>query len=200
MRSFDSHVQHVMEIYQIHIVKRFYNNELEHLATSNCNADKQNIRPIFSGAYEVKKQFDNTRKRMREESSYTSPQIFRQEISLLFQKGTPGNTLDPNLKEEIERIIAFSSNAQREAASTYGNFFFDETFKNCINPKIYTIQVDIRSTSSETNVIPERKGKKCYMELLELDIRIYKTLKSYEEDRDLKKCLKILSFIQKLSS
>lgn len=41
----------VMEIYQIHIVKRFYNNELEHLATSNCNADKQNIRPIFSGGY-----------------------------------------------------------------------------------------------------------------------------------------------------
>ncbi|XP_025196533.1 uncharacterized protein LOC112595501 [Melanaphis sacchari] len=29
----------VMEIYQIHIVRRFYNNELEHLATSNCNTD-----------------------------------------------------------------------------------------------------------------------------------------------------------------
>ncbi|KAL4126003.1 hypothetical protein QTP88_010235 [Uroleucon formosanum] len=38
-----------------------------------------------------------------------------------------------------------------------------------------------------------KKRKKCYMEL---DIRIDKTLKSYEEDRDLKKCLKILSFVQ----
>ncbi|XP_060862289.1 uncharacterized protein LOC132939233 [Metopolophium dirhodum] len=37
----------VMEIYQIHIVKRFYNNELEHLATSNCNINKQSIIPIF---------------------------------------------------------------------------------------------------------------------------------------------------------
>ncbi|XP_022179584.1 uncharacterized protein LOC111040128 isoform X2 [Myzus persicae] len=31
----------VMETYQIHIVKRFYNNELEHLSTSSCNVDKQ---------------------------------------------------------------------------------------------------------------------------------------------------------------
>ncbi|XP_016656342.1 uncharacterized protein LOC100572639 isoform X2 [Acyrthosiphon pisum] len=41
----------VMEIYQIHIVKRFYNNELEHLATSNCNIDKQSVIPIFPRGY-----------------------------------------------------------------------------------------------------------------------------------------------------
>lgn len=153
-------------------------------------------------ASEVKKQFDNARKRVREESSYTSSQIFRQEMSPLFQKGydhvtyiptyasakttlnrikkrTLGNTLDPNSKEEIiipddisqfgnnyqfllfddnveERIIAFSSSAQREAASTYRNFFFDGTFKSCSKQflQIYTIHVDIGSTSSETNVIP----------------------------------------------
>ncbi|KAF0754254.1 Uncharacterized protein FWK35_00024595 [Aphis craccivora] len=32
--------KYIMEIYQIHIVRRFYNNELEHLATSNCNIDE----------------------------------------------------------------------------------------------------------------------------------------------------------------
>lgn len=38
----------VMEIYQIHIVRRFYNNELEHLATSNCNIDETSIKSINS--------------------------------------------------------------------------------------------------------------------------------------------------------
>lgn len=36
---------------------------------------------------EVKKQFNNARKRVREESSYTASEIFHQEMSPLFQKG-----------------------------------------------------------------------------------------------------------------
>lgn len=48
------------------------------------------------------------------------------------------------------------SSTQREEASTYSHFFFDGTFKSCSKQflQIYTIHVDIGSTSSETNVIP----------------------------------------------
>ncbi|KAL4123194.1 hypothetical protein QTP88_015417 [Uroleucon formosanum] len=111
-------------------------------------------------ASEVKKQFDNARKRVREESSYTSSQIFRQEMSTLFQKGydhvtniptyaSAKTTLNRIKKRTLERIIAFSSSAQREAASTYRNFFFDGTFKSRSKQflQIYTIHVDIGSTS-----------------------------------------------------
>ncbi|XP_026806983.1 uncharacterized protein LOC113549733 isoform X1 [Rhopalosiphum maidis] len=47
----------ITEIYQIHIVRRFYNNELEHLATSSCNADKTrcfNFTPIQMEEISVK--------------------------------------------------------------------------------------------------------------------------------------------------
>lgn len=173
---------------------RVKNGEIIDFAEHLCKPDV--------AACEVKKHFDNARKRVREESSLTSSHIFRQEMSPLFQKGydhvtniptyasakttlnrikkrTLGYTLDPNSKEEIivpddisqfgndyqfllfddnveERIIAFSSSAGREAASTYKHFFFDGTFKSCSKQflQIYSIHVDIGSTSSETNVIP----------------------------------------------
>ncbi|KAF0759758.1 MULE domain-containing protein [Aphis craccivora] len=111
---------------------------------------------------EVKKQFNNARKRVREESSYTASEIFhpnsKDEIIVPDDISKFGNNYQFLLFGDNveERIIAFLSSTQREEASTYSHFFFDGTFKSCSKQflQIYTIHVDIGSTSSETNVIP----------------------------------------------
>lgn len=55
-----------------------------------------------------------------------------------------------------DKILIFASTKGREAIAEHAMFFMDGTFKSCSKQfiQVYTIHVDVRSTSEESNIVP----------------------------------------------